>query len=676
MREQLANRARPISPLCVDILNSRSVLAGHANYSAKIAKISERARKSPPCAIFRVSFLCPSADGRLAEARRVAALLWGRQMTSRVKNYANSQKKIASSEGSLRSLKDRRPSPQLLSSGKAPAGICFDFAQIDIARPDPYPLVSGALATAGDALPYREQLQPLFGEHNLGNIRSVSNGTAQEACAELGALGFAQGERVGFGQAPDLLTAAHEAAHVIQQRAGRTPAAGLSPAGDPLEQQADRVASLVSRGQSAAPALAGLHPTGWSLTPATSASQAVQLRLAPNARAAEIPDKAIDPSDPEVIALFRQHGVNSISELLKSTKYDQLIADRVTFEVQLGQLIMDHFYLFAESIQKMTAGIKRFMEQFINKLKDIEYDPLRAPVASLLLQLVNKISAATADLNSGGGTPADIEKINKSLRIARDAQYWFNEYVYTAKTPDDRDSYSFYDKERRKLNKQEAEAEDRAVGAARADIHVGRERSPQERAGDRKSLSSSGAMRREATLNEEMPLASAGQDAELVRGARRAIETGFSNRLRTRTPEAEKEVFPDSPEITGDTMWNVHYFHKNKVNMFSLLQDYKYAMPVFATISGTMSDLLTMARNFGLSGSDLVDYVTANIGVMLGEKHHSFHEIAIVLSANQIFRYVPGDYRSLLAQLPKKLTMLPAFQALLTQHELVLKPVG
>lgn len=36
----------------------------------------------------------------------------------------------------------------------------------------------------------------------------------------MGALAFVLGKRVGFRDSPDLFTAAHEVAHVVQQRAG------------------------------------------------------------------------------------------------------------------------------------------------------------------------------------------------------------------------------------------------------------------------------------------------------------------------------------------------------------------------------------------------------------------------------------------------------------------------
>jgi hypothetical protein len=78
----------------------------------------------------------------------------------------------------------------------------------------------------------------------------------------MNAEAFAQGNRVGFSQTPDLHTAAHEAAHVIQQRGGHAPAGGIDTPGDALEQHADAVADVVVAGGSAEALLDGHASSG------------------------------------------------------------------------------------------------------------------------------------------------------------------------------------------------------------------------------------------------------------------------------------------------------------------------------------------------------------------------------------------------------------------------------
>jgi hypothetical protein len=101
------------------------------------------------------------------------------------------------------------------------------------------------------ALPHRAQIQQAFGRHDVGHIQAHIGGAAAEGAAAMGATAFAVGHRVAFGEAPDLHTAAHEAAHVVQQRAGVQLRGGVGEAGDRHEQHADAVADLVVQGRSA-----------------------------------------------------------------------------------------------------------------------------------------------------------------------------------------------------------------------------------------------------------------------------------------------------------------------------------------------------------------------------------------------------------------------------------------
>jgi|SRR5882672_6669453 len=74
---------------------------------------------------------------------------------------------------------------------------------------------------AGEALPHGERIQAAFGPaHDISGIQTRTGGAAAEACDELGAEAYASGGQVGFKGQPDLHTAAHEAAHVVQQRGG------------------------------------------------------------------------------------------------------------------------------------------------------------------------------------------------------------------------------------------------------------------------------------------------------------------------------------------------------------------------------------------------------------------------------------------------------------------------
>jgi hypothetical protein len=100
-------------------------------------------------------------------------------------------------------------------------------------------------------LPHLEAIQRSFGRFDVGGIQAHTDGAAQQASRGMGAAGFATGNHVAFASAPDLHTAAHEAAHVVQQRAGVQLAGGLGAAGDAYERHADAVADQVVAGHSA-----------------------------------------------------------------------------------------------------------------------------------------------------------------------------------------------------------------------------------------------------------------------------------------------------------------------------------------------------------------------------------------------------------------------------------------
>jgi hypothetical protein len=88
---------------------------------------------------------------------------------------------------------------------------------------------------AAQALPYSERIQQAFGRHDVSGVRAFVGGPAQEAAHALGAQAYASGSSVAFGAAPDLHTAAHEAAHVVQrggvQLQDGLGQSGTSPAG-------------------------------------------------------------------------------------------------------------------------------------------------------------------------------------------------------------------------------------------------------------------------------------------------------------------------------------------------------------------------------------------------------------------------------------------------------------
>ena len=98
-------------------------------------------------------------------------------------------------------------------------------------------------------LPYLDVIQRSFGPHDVTSVQAHAGAQASTAARALRAVALTTGEHVAFDGQPSLHTAAHEAAHVIQQRAGVS-FQGVGKDGDAYERHADAVAQRVIAGQS------------------------------------------------------------------------------------------------------------------------------------------------------------------------------------------------------------------------------------------------------------------------------------------------------------------------------------------------------------------------------------------------------------------------------------------
>lgn len=219
------------------------------------------------------------------------------------------------------------------------------------------------LAGAGEKLPYAEQIQRSFGDHDIGAVQAHVGGGAAEAGRALGAQAFATGEQVGFAQAPDLHTAAHEAAHVLQQRAGGGPAGGLGRVGDAWERQADEVADRVARGQSAKPLLdrmLGQSASRGGTAPRLTAP--VQL-LAGDVASARVGEQFKDYA-------AGQATVGAALEAKDQAKYGRSVRDpnqnnllKVTFENELASLILKNNSVYMPTLQKVSLWCMEYMKE-------------------------------------------------------------------------------------------------------------------------------------------------------------------------------------------------------------------------------------------------------------------------------------------------------------------------
>jgi hypothetical protein len=137
------------------------------------------------------------------------------------------------------------------------------------------------LAEPGGRLPHLDTIQAAFGRHDINSIEAHVGGAAAQVAGEIGAEAYATGDHVAFARTPDLHTAAHEAAHVVQQRSGVQLKGGVGQEGDAYERHADRVADAVVARRSAEAILDELAPVDAARS---SAARAVQRRPASSAQ--------------------------------------------------------------------------------------------------------------------------------------------------------------------------------------------------------------------------------------------------------------------------------------------------------------------------------------------------------------------------------------------------------
>lgn len=112
-------------------------------------------------------------------------------------------------------------------------------------------IAASGFAGPAQQLPHLDRIQRCFGRYDVSGIKAHTGEAASGAAQSLGAQAYTQGERVAFSGTPSLHTAAHEAAHFLQQRTGVHLKAGIDTPGDAYERHADAVADRVVQGRSA-----------------------------------------------------------------------------------------------------------------------------------------------------------------------------------------------------------------------------------------------------------------------------------------------------------------------------------------------------------------------------------------------------------------------------------------
>jgi hypothetical protein len=168
----------------------------------------------------------------------------------RARSPLHHPRRTAAAAPSARPVQRRATATSTTFGAAVNAGIHVQ-ARGDLNGPDVHQMAAYGVASGAASLPHAAAIQASFGHHDVSGVRAHVGGNAAEAAAAIGAEAYATGDSVAFSASPDLHLAAHEAAHVVQQRAGVRLSGGVGTAGDEYERHADAVADLVVQGKSA-----------------------------------------------------------------------------------------------------------------------------------------------------------------------------------------------------------------------------------------------------------------------------------------------------------------------------------------------------------------------------------------------------------------------------------------
>jgi len=524
-----------------------------------------------------------------------------------------------------------------------------------------------AAASKGPAadLPHQAQLQQAFGPHDLEGARAHVGGGAGQTAAALGTRAYTQGDDVAFQSAPDLHVAAHEAAHVIQQRQGRLPAGGKSQKGDPLEREADEVARRAAAGQSAADLL-GPAKTGKGKQGPAQAIQA----FAGNVDTATTSGPGTVREQVEA-----NFGRGPAGE--RDSNFNPAL--KVEFEGKLGRALLVAQGYYRPVIDNVSYGIYRYLQAKAASLGQDEKKVMDAAFESFSFMydafeagkqaggvFYGRIRDDMADkdqyfqqmtdlLLSGKGTVQNQMLahqcfLDKVLDAAKDgagvgasqpaAQFLQRMKADAAQCKDQKD-------------KQLAEA------SAPELKHLRKARGGTDPFGEQAKGVNGMEARGRLDMRKGFNAKKGGVDPQgaLPAGVR------FDERLRTPSKvehsmgiAAQEDMVPGA--LGGqDKELGLDQVHSRGIETYTLDESQtfiqqaraSYNMPLAAGISGTTTDLHEVAQMFGVkSPEDQFKYQLACLAHLGSAGAHSFHEIMAAAAQNTSVQYEPGNYRSIL----------------------------
>ena len=261
------------------------------------------------------------------------------------------------------------------------------------------------LSGGGGALPHFDRIQASFGQHDVSSVAAHTGGAAARACQDMGARAYASGENVALGGVADLHTVAHEAAHVVQQRAGVSLSGGVGRVGDSYEQHADAVADAVVQGKSAEPLLDRMAGRG-ALAPVGNVQQE-------KCEEQPAPEKPVGPRD---TINYRKSASKASLNATTSLKLVETLATQVDAAIGIHELVAQHQKLGGEQSKKYDEWKKSLEPSTFEKVLTFVAD--MATVVGAVRGVVTGIKALSAGMKGVAGATKKVGRLKASLRKA------------------------------------------------------------------------------------------------------------------------------------------------------------------------------------------------------------------------------------------------------------------
>lgn len=514
---------------------------------------------------------------------------------------------------------------------------------------------AAGIASGGGALPYADKIQASFGAHDVSQVQAHTGSNAAAASQAMGAEAYATGNHVVFGGAPDLHTAAHEAAHVVQQQAGVSLSGGVGQAGDSYEQHADAVADAVVSGQSAEGLLSQM--TGGAPVQAKSVQRRVHRGAGEKAAVQALHGNLGEQVRPEVAQERPELAGQTVGDAgasLSERDANFNPARKVEFEVKLTAAILQNPGPCLGVVHDLSRRMLSYFDAKVSAgLAQADAD-LRAlgahfagtdekPNTVFFGRLADRQSELRGDIASemrtllmGGGTlPQHVFAHHQFID-----QIWdkggngdfANQIVDKLHTAGQESGQTFNFQLQAvapKAMRKEEGGQERAEFAERGRFAPkDRESRVNETFGTGTSVPTTGT--------------ASGIAAREGNGVNTAQGTGMQSATTTATPGNGLDQGQGGGQ---EHQRGIDRLTMDESNAFIQRARLILDMPLAGGISGTTTDLMEVATIFGISGDQLHLYAIAVLGHLGSAGAHSFHEIAKAASFANI-PYQEGNYAS------------------------------